>query len=107
MEQLEQTDDVFTWTTQKLWNAVKQIQQETNQYDKEIEKVKMGYLIQIPIWYITQEWYEMYPSTKRIKIYGHGKYEIKDFMEDLEQRETTMRNIILNEQQEDTTDSRT
>lgn len=41
------------------------------------------------------KWYEEYPSSRTVKVYGYGKYDINTFQEEKEKRETIMRTIII------------
>ena len=79
----------------ELWEYIKSIQEETGDYDEGIEQVKKGIDIMLPIWYITEEWYDIYPSSKRVKIMGFGKLRIQDFMEEKDRRSAIMRSIII------------
>lgn len=105
---IENPDEILEWDTMKLWNAIQQIDEETNgALKKEIDKVRNGIKLKIPIYYITQEWYDIYPTGQSVNIYGHNKYNINDFMEELQEREKLMRKIIFdNIDDEDPTISR-
>lgn len=53
----------------------------------EAEEGKLG----IPLVYLTNEWYLAHPSSGKVTVQGHGKYNLIDFYEDLEQREKILR----------------
>lgn len=92
---VENPDEILEWDTLKLWNAVQQIDEETDgELKKEIQKIKEGIKLKIPIYYITQEWYDIYPTGKSLNIYGYGKFEVDTFMEEIQTRERIMRKII-------------
>jgi len=87
-------DDILSWDTNRLWNEI-QLLDNKEEYTVEISQVKFGDKIKIPIWWIMNEWYEIYPSSARIKIKGYGKYKIWSFMEEKEWRDNLMRNILI------------
>lgn len=91
-------EDILTWETKKLWNTLNAIKNDKeNNIDKEkYYKIKYGINIECPIWYITEEWYELYPSSKKTKIKGYGKYNLSDFMQEKENRDELMRQEIIN-----------
>lgn len=86
----ENPDELLEWDLNKLWNALNQTE-ETKQKTK--DKAKNGIKLTIPVWYITQEWYNINPSTKTVRILGHGTYKIEDFMQEIEDR----KKIIIQE----------
>lgn len=88
-------EEVLTWNTTKLWYMFNIIKQNTEIDQDIMEKVKNGINIKIPIWYITEEWYEIYPSTKKVAIKGHGKYELNHFMNEVEERDRIMKETII------------
>lgn len=98
----ETAEELLEWDIKKLWECFKMLMQQENEdgrkmieeYKEENDKIKNGTIIKIPIYYITNEWYEEYPSSGRVKIYGFGKYMIESFEEEKEKRETLMREII-------------
>lgn len=96
-------EQILKWDIEQLWNACQILQEdeETSQQDlQNIQAVKHGIKVKVPIYYILQEWFETYPNTKRAKIYGYGKYSIHDFMEEIETRTQIMRSIIYNNTEE-------
>lgn len=102
---IENPDDIYTWTTNKLWNAVKTLELADDHED--LILIQEGIDIPVPIWHLTQEWYTLYPTSKKAHILGYGKYELRQFMQELENREKLMRQLIeehLN--QEETTTPR-
>lgn len=96
----ENPEEVLDWNTEKLWNAINLLENKED-YKKEISRIRFGTLIKVPIWYIINEWYEVYPSSARIKIMGYGKYKIWDFMEEKELRDSKMRKIIMENIEDD------
>ena len=58
-------DEILTWDIGKLWNGLKQITEETIEYEKQEKEVKQGINLKIPIWYLINEWYEIHPTTNR------------------------------------------
>lgn len=97
------TEEVLTWETKKLWNTINTIKnhEDAEINDEEINKTKNGINIECPIWYFTEEWYDIYPSSKKVKIRGHGKYSIKEFMKEKENRDSIMRKIIIKNIEQD------
>ena len=85
-------EDIYTWEIKKLWNTFKTIDRKQN----EDYIVRHGERIKVPIWYFTEEWYELYPYSHKVKIQGYGKFMISDFMEEKEKREDLMRETIIN-----------
>ena len=94
MFDLENPDDLYSWSTNKLWNALKTLDIPKEHQDT-YSTIKYGKHINIPIWYITQTWYSLHPSTKKVTILGYGKYELSTFMEEIELRDSLMRNMLL------------
>lgn len=90
-------EDILQWETKKLWNTLNSLKNDEDaQLNQEnYYSIKHGLRIKIPIWYITEEWYEIYPSSKKVKIQGHGKFWLKDFMQEKEDRDSLMRSEIL------------
>jgi hypothetical protein len=90
-------EDVLVWETKKLWNVVKKITHDAEGTisEQDIASIKMGITMDVPIWYITEEWYEIYPASKKVKVQGFGKFQLVDFMQEKELRDNLMRNIIL------------
>lgn len=102
------TDDLLKWDIGTLWSSFQTImtyedeeEKLSEKYKKEIEQVKNGIKIKVPIWYITNMWYEEHPSKKGVKILGYGRQDINNFQEEIEARKTIMRNIIHEETQTD------
>lgn len=95
-------EEIINAGTGKLWNMFQILIEEEDEqgrdleelYKEEIKQIKNGEN-QIPIWYITNKWYEEIPESKKIKVKGHGKYNIIEFMEDKGKRETIMRSILM------------
>lgn len=105
---IENPDEILEWDLMTLWNAVQQIDEETNgEITKELIKAKEGIDLKIPIHYLTQEWYDIYPAGRGVNVYGYGKFDINTFMEEIQSRERLMRKIIYeNIDDEDPTEAR-
>ena len=91
------SEQILKWDIEQLWNACQILEEDEETHNTHIEiiqTVKEGIKIKVPIYYLIQEWWEVYPNTKRAKILGHGKYKIQDFMEEIETRTKLMRRII-------------
>lgn len=99
------SDLLYEYDLKKLWAVLQTLlEQEDDEgtenkekYYLEVKQIKEGIDLKIPIWYLTNEWYDLYPSTKRVRVKGHGKISINKFMEEKEARETLIRNILLEE----------
>ena len=96
-------EDVMTWETKKLWNTLNTLKNDLDlNIDMDIyTKCKFGIRIGCPVWYFTEEWYEIYPSSRKVKIVGYGKFWLKDFMQEKEDRDSLMRNLIIDNINED------
>lgn len=106
---IQDPSEIYEWDTQKLWNAFLVITQETDKYKEHKEMAKHGMKIVFPIHYLFKEdWITRYPKKKKATIKGHGRFPLAELEEEIERRETIMRQIIL-EEWEDTgmTESRT
>jgi hypothetical protein len=104
---IDDPQEILSWDTKKLWAAINMIDNK-EEYEEELSIIKYGIKIQVPIWYIIEEWFEMYPSSARIKIMGYGKYKIWDFMQEKEERESIMRRVLIdNMEDEGPTEART
>lgn len=92
------TEEILNMDIKTLWKTTQIIKQQTNnkQTLKHIEQTKQGTRIPVLIWYFTEEWYEIYPESKKVRIRGHGKYQLEDFMQEKEHREQTMRTLLIN-----------
>lgn len=90
-------DDVLTWDLSTLWKVLPLLTNEQlSKEDKEIiENVREGISVKIPIYYLTNEWYERFPSSASANVYGHGKIPLKLLVEEIEARETALRKIII------------
>lgn len=102
-------EEVMDWNTTKLWNTLQTLRadEDSSISIEEYEQVKEGVRIKVPIWYITQEWYELYPSSKKMLILGFGKFRISDFMNEKDERDRIMRRLILENLPEGVTAPRT
>lgn len=98
---IEDINEVLEWQTEKLWNAVQAIKLEIGKTPRNYDEIKNGRNINFPIQYIINEWYEMYPTTKKAKILGYGKVEIQQLLDEIEDRNTMMRQIIIDHATDD------
>ncbi len=97
------TENIGSLNIRELWNTfivlLDSTDEEGKQYmsyfQQEYSQVKNGINVEFPIHYIIDKWYEEYPSSKRVKILGYGKFSLSNFKEEIEKRETIMRRIIL------------
>lgn len=89
--------DILKMEIAELYDTLKMMQEseDLEEYEEEIREIEEGIDIKIPIIYLTNEWYEPYPSTKRVKVMGFRKYEINEFFKEKSAREAKMRVIIL------------
>lgn len=99
MIKIENPDDVYNWNTEQLWNAIKQIQEETPEIN--IDKIKNGNKIKFPIWYIIKNWITERPEYKTVDIKGYGRIKITEYMEEKDYRESQMRKIIFENQNDE------
>lgn len=108
MRTLDDPDEVYQWDLTMLYNCAKAMEDDINpKYRKLLQQAKHGIKIKIPIYYITQEWYELYAPGKTVGVQGHGKYNMQEFMDEIEEREKLLRKIILeNQGQDDPTEAR-
>lgn len=92
---IEDPNEILEWDTEKLWNAVQQIKEEIEKQPRGYEQAKNGIKIKFPIQYIINQWYDMYPSTKNARILGYGKTNIQNLLDEIEERNSIMRKIII------------
>lgn len=105
---LENPDEIYQWDLEMLYNAVKAIEEELDTQERAtLKKCKYGFKVKVPIYYITQEWYELYAPRKMMSVQGYGKFPMDEFMTEIENREQELRKIILDHDgEEDPTESR-
>lgn len=102
MIRLDNPDEVYSMNTSELWNIIGSMEiEEKIDYKTEIELIKNGINIKIPIIYIIKGWTEEHPETKRISIKAHGKYDITEYYDEVQERNNMMRQIILENIEED------
>ena len=90
--------DIFEWDIAKLWRMYLVLTRTSNiNYDKLTQTLKYGIKVKIPIYYITNNWFHTFPQTQRAKIIGHNKTGLDELMNEIEERSTIMREIILKE----------
>ena len=96
-------DTVMKWNLGELYNYIKTIQDDLTPKENEtLNKTEKGkHIIPIHINYYIKEYYEEFPKSQKVKITGLGKVDIEVFWEDLNQRETSIRKIIIDHMKED------
>lgn len=90
-------ENLYEWNTAKLWEVFSQLYFEGLVPEQAYFEVKFGCTIDFDIMYITNEWFEVFPSSKRMKMYGHGKLHLKDFDNEVQLRKNVMRDQISKE----------
>lgn len=99
------TEDLLKWDLNELWSCFQTILTYEEEkrgkledvYKEELQNVKEGIKFKIPIWYLTNKWYEEFPAKKGVKVLGYGRYNINEFQQEIEKRKTIMRNVISEE----------
>lgn len=93
---IKDPDKVYEWDLTTLWEILNTLEkEELQEYEEEYYKIKFGYNVMVPISYLTENYYEDYPTTKKVKVLGYGKYNFQDFYDELDERKHAMRQIIL------------
>lgn len=89
--------EIMEMETEKLWNTiqVKIRSEEINITKTELNTIKEGKKLKFPIYYLTNKWYSVYPETKSIEVDGYGRVDIKEFMEEKEERDAIMRHALI------------
>lgn len=90
-------ENILKYDIEQLWNACQLLEEDPEtlpEHKQNIQKAKNGIKIKVPIYHFIQEWFEIYPNTRKAKIIGYGKYELNDFMEEIETRNKIMRQIL-------------
>ena len=59
-----------------------------------LEKIRHGIGLKLPILYLTNYYYEDMPSYKKTKVWGHGKYPIVNFHDEIDARKILIINLI-------------
>ena len=100
-------DDIYSLQFRELYNVFKQVMFGAAIEDTEIAdiikpKIKRmdGQPIEVPIHYLTEEWYNIYPHAGSVIISGKGRFDIETFMKDIDNREKRMRQLILDNEPE-------
>lgn len=87
--------EVFNMSINKLWKVFNNIKEEI-EIDKNVYyTIKYGKFFKCVIHYLINEWYEIYPNSKKVYIRGYGKINLEVFMEELDYRETLLRKVII------------
>lgn len=96
MIRLSNPDEIYTMTTQQLWALINLLEpEEIKMYEKELQEIKNGITIKIPIMYIIKKHYTEYPESRRISVKGYGKHNLIKFYDETDERDKLMREIIL------------
>lgn len=69
---------------------------DEKEYNETIDLVENGVKIKIPLLYIINNYYKPFPSSKRVLIKGYGRYNIMAFDKEVKYRENLLRQMILN-----------
>lgn len=95
-------EEILQWNIRQLWSQLLILIEEEPKIakKKEIENIKYGISIRIPIQYLTNEWYDLYPSNKTATVKGYGRHKLLDLLDEIEERETMIRTILLDNLQQ-------
>lgn len=117
MNEINSEFNLYTATDEEVWRKLRETittkkSEGTNielEEKETLDKIKNGYRIKVPYVYLYREgYYEEYPSGKRVRILGYGKYPLKEFIEEKERRrEECTRIIIKYTEEEPNTEIRT
>lgn len=93
---------------EELWNWYLQMKEEGLKLNKEeMKMIEFGTLDKpISIHWITNNWFKIYPNHNLVKIQFYGESNLFNFLEDIKKRESLLRRIILENIDNDTTESR-
>lgn len=96
---------LYDLNIEELWLTLKKTLEENNltkEYEQEHEKIKNGYKLRVDIRYLFENkgWYEEYPTSKKVRIQGHGKYPLIPFLDEIDTRKIAMIKIIEENQEE-------
>lgn len=108
--------NIYTMDIEELWNLllekIEEEDEDTNTpyktiYAEEINNIKEGYRLKCRINYLfpSEDCLIKHHSSKKATIKGHGKYQLNDVEDEIDQRKATMRKII-NATQKDNTNTR-
>lgn len=102
---MKNLDLIYSWSIKELWNYFNQIMNDEDDkgitlkqlYINEYNIIKYGSINKkgIPIHYINNEWYDLYPDHKIAIIRGFGKVNIDELLDEIDNREQLMRKIII------------
>ena len=88
-------EEVWKMGFPELWRVFRAVVNMNDEYEAEMDRVKNGFIVRVPMRHLLEEQYEVYGYDKKVGIFGYGKYPLPDFYEDLDRREDLMRNVIL------------
>lgn len=89
-----------TAKTDWLWEHTLLATEDTDQYEKELRKIRTGYHLKFNIQYIVNENYIEDIKNNKV-IINQYKYDLEEFWEEMELRKTNMRKIIYENIQEE------
>lgn len=96
MIKLTNPDEIYKMETKELWAIINMLEkEEIKEYEKELQQIKNGINMKFPIVYIIRNWINEYPENKRVHIKGHGKENIIEYYDEIDERNSLMRLIIL------------
>lgn len=99
MNETIQLERLYEMGIGELWSILQQLKEEHGINEKEYKQIKGE--DNIPIYWITEEWYSIYPATKTVIIEGIGKVKINEFMDEIEKRKALIRKYIIENTQEE------
>lgn len=96
MIKLSNPDEIYRYETKELWAVINLLEkEEIEEYSEELKQIKNGINLKFPIIYIIKGWTTEYPENKRVHIKGHGKENIVNYYDEIDERNALMRKIIL------------
>lgn len=95
-------NNILIYDIDKLWSILGYLKDSGYPIsDDNYNLIKNGFKIKFPIHYLIEEWYNLYPSTKRVSIQGYGKFKMDDFMEEVDKRKALLRTVIMENIEDD------
>lgn len=90
-------EEILNWNFTQLYNAIQLIKSEGEHKinEKTYDQIMNGIKIKVPSIYIEQEWYTLYPNSGKASVQGYNKYNLLEFMEEIKDRETIIRQILI------------
>lgn len=90
-------ENIYSWDIEQLWNWLDSADLQ-KEYPEEYEKVKEGIRIKVPIYWIINDWWKQETHIKKASVDGFGKWELNQFMDEIQERCKIIRQIIINEE---------